>query len=95
MYGELIKAGNIDGYNNYHITAACRCRISLVNRNIKLNFNSQTPDGFDLILTCENEVSNTNATDKQVFHMSCHINGSWIPNLADFIKSCSILQLYR
>ena len=41
------------------------------------------------MLTCENELSNINTTDKQILSVTCHSNGSWIPDPADFIKSCS------
>ena len=36
-----------------------------------------------LILTCENDTS----TDKQTLNVTCHSNGSWIPDPADFICS--------
>ena len=57
--------------------------------SIKLNFNS-TLEGSVLTLTCENEISNftMNATE-EILSVTCDSNGSWIPNPADFIQSCS------
>ena len=57
---------------------------------VKLNYSS-TLDGSVLILTCENYISNMNTTDEQVLNVICHSNESWIPDPADFIKSCSII----
>jgi hypothetical protein len=47
-------------------------------------------EGFILILTCENEILNMSTTesDKEVLNVTCHSNGSWIPDPADFIQSC-------
>ena len=62
-----------------------------MNSNVKLYFSS-TLDGYVLILTCENEIltSNTNDTDEQILQVTCHSNAtSWVPDPADFIKSCS------
>ena len=63
-----------------------------MNRNVKLNYSS-TLDGSVLTLTCEYEISNitvnTSNTDEQTLHVTCHSNKTWIPNPADFIKSCS------
>ena len=60
-----------------------------MNRNVKLNYSS-TLDGSVLILTCENEMSNINTTDEQIFIMTCHSNGNWIPDPADFTCSSFI-----
>ena len=62
----------------YDHTADCRVPVS----NAKLNYNS-TLEGSVLILTCENDTS----TDKQTLNVTCHSNGSWIPDPADFICS--------
>ena len=60
-----------------------------MNRNVKLNYTS-TLDGFVLTLTCKNEMSNMNTTDEEILNVTCHSNAtSWIPDPADFIKSCS------
>ena len=59
-----------------------------MNRYVKLNYTS-TLDGSVLTLTCENEMSNINTTDEQILKVTCHGNGSWIPDPAKFIKSCS------
>ena len=64
------------------------CRVPIVDCNVKLNYTS-TLEGSVLTLTCENEMPNVNTTDKLILHVTCHSNGSWIPNPADFIKSCS------
>ena len=63
------------------------CGVPLVNGNIKLNYSS-TLDGSVLILTCENEMSSINTTDEEILSVTCHSNGSWIPNPADF--TCSL-----
>ena len=57
---------------------------------VKLNYIS-TLDGSVLTLTCENEMSNMNTTDEEILNVTCHSNGSWIPDPADFIRSCSPL----
>ena len=67
---------------------AANCRVLLVDSNVKLNYTS-TLEGSVLMLTCENEMPNVNTTDKLILHVTCHRNGNWIPNPADFIKSCS------
>ena len=59
-----------------------------MNRNVKLNYTS-TLDGSVLILTCENEMSNMSTTDEQILSVTCHSNGSWTPDPAEFIESCS------
>ena len=67
----------------------------MVNRYVKLNFNS-TLEGSFLILTCENEklMSTTNATDQQVLKVTCYSNTiSWTPDPTDFIESYSSLYL--
>ena len=58
-----------------------------VDRNIKLNYIS-TLEGFVLTLTCENDIS-LNSTTETTLGVTCDSNGSWIPNPADFIQSCS------
>ena len=58
------------------------CGVPHVDRNVKLNYNS-TLDGSVLILTCENEISISN-TNEQILQVTCHSNGSWIPDPADF-----------
>ena len=50
---------------------------------------SSTLDGSILILTCKDDTSRS--TVEQVFHVTCHSNGSWIPNPADF--TCSSLNI--
>ena len=68
-------------YNWYDHTAVCRVPVS----NAKLNYSS-TLEGSILTLTCENDTS----TDKQTLNVTCHRNGSWIPDPADF--TCSKFQ---
>ena len=58
-----------------------------MNRNLKLNYSS-TLEGSVLTLTCENEMS-LNSTTETILSVTCDSNGSWIPNPADFIHSCS------
>ena len=58
-----------------------------MNRYVKLNYSS-TLKGSLLILACDNEMSNMNTTDEEILNVTCHSNGNWIPNPADFIKSC-------
>ena len=65
-----------------------------MNRNVRLNYSSNsTLDGSVLTLTChsEYEMSNINpsTTDEQVLKVTCH-SKTWIPDPADFIKSCSL-----
>ena len=69
----------------YH-TADYGCGAPHGNRNVKLNYSS-TLESSVLILTCENEMSNINTTDEEILSVTCHSNGSWIPNPADF--TCS------
>ena len=54
-----------------------------MDRHVKLNYTSAL-DGSVLTLVCENEI---NTTDEEILHMTCHSNGSWIPNPAQF--TCS------
>ena len=63
-------------------------------RNLKLDYIS-TLEGFVLILTCENEMFNMNLTesDAEILNVTCHNNGSWIPDPADFIESCSLFAV--
>ena len=78
-------------HNNQWLYNAADCGIPYVNRYyVKLNYTS-TLEGSVLILTCENDniiMSNMNTTDEQILNVTCHNNASWIPNPADFIKSC-------
>ena len=69
------------------IIHAADCGVPLVNRNLKLNFSS-TLEGSLLTLTCENEMS-LDSTNETTLSVTCHSNGSWIPNPAQFIRSCS------
>ena len=49
---------------------------------------SSTLAGSLLTLTCEDEMS-LNSTTEMTLSVTCHSNGSWIPNPAEFItKSC-------
>ena len=73
----------INGYY-YH---AVDCGVPLTDRNVKLNYSS-TLNGSVLILTCENEMSNINTTDEQIINVTCHSNGNWIPDPAEF--TCSL-----
>ena len=59
-----------------------------MNSIVRLNYTS-TLDGSVLILTCKNEMSNINSTDKLILNVTCNSNGNWIPNPTGFIKSCS------
>ena len=54
------------------------CELPFVDRNIKLHSIS-TQEGLVLILTC----------DEVMLTVTCHSNGNWIPDPADFIQSCS------
>ena len=72
--------------NGYH-THAADCGVPIVNRNLKLNLIS-TLEGSLLTLTCENEIS-LNSANETSLNVTCDSNGSWIPNPADFIQSCS------
>ena len=51
----------------------------------KLNYSS-TLEGSVLILICENDTS----TDEQSLSATCHSNGNWIPDPAQFTCSSSI-----
>ena len=64
-------------------TADCGVPVS----NATLNYSS-TLEGSVLILTCENDTS----TDEQALNVTCHSNGSWIPDPANF--TCSSLKFY-
>ena len=44
---------------------------------------TSTLEGYILILTCENDI----ATDELTLTVTCHSNGSWIPDPAQF--TCS------
>ena len=58
-----------------------------MDRNVKLNYSS-TLNGSILNLTCKNEMFNTNMyTDEQILNVTCHSNGNWIPDPAEF--TCS------
>ena len=63
------------------------CGVPLVDKYLKLNYTS-TLEGSVLTLTCENEIS-LNSTTETTLSVTCHSYGSWIPNPADFIQSCS------
>ena len=71
--------------SGYH---AADCGSLPTDRNLKLNFSS-TLEGSVLILTCENEIISLNSTTETTLSVTCHSNGSWIPDPADFIQSCS------
>ena len=74
----------------YYLTADCG--LPLVNRYLQLNFSS-TLQGSVLTLTCENEILNFNMNvTKEILNVTCDSNGSWIPNPADFIQSCSLFS---
>ena len=68
---------------------AADCGVPLVNRNVKLNYNS-TLDGSVLILICENEISNMDTIDEQILNVSCYSNGNWVPDPAEFTCSSFI-----
>ena len=61
-----------------------------MDRNIKLDYSS-TLEGSVLTLTCENEIFNMSSigSDAEILNVLCDSNGSWIPDPADFIQSCS------
>ena len=65
-------------------TADCGVPVS----NAKLNYSS-TLEGSILILTCENDTS----TDELTLSVTCHSNGSWIPDPLDFICSESLTTI--
>ena len=69
-------------YNSIH---PANCEVPLVNRNVKLNYNS-TLEGSVSVLTCGNEISSMhmNTTNDQVLHVTCHSSGNWIPDPANF-----------
>ena len=62
------------------------CGVPLVDRNVKFNYSS-TLEGSVLILCCENEMFNMNTTDEQVLKVTCHSNGNWISDPAEFTYS--------
>ena len=66
------------------------CGVPLVNRNVKLNYNS-TLDGSVLIVTCENKIS---SIDEQILNVTCHNNGNWIPDPAEFTCSSGIFLVH-
>ena len=75
-------------HNNHWLCHTADCGSLPEDRNLKLNYNS-TLEGSVLTLTCENEIS-LNSTNETILSVTCHSNGSWIPNPADFIQSCSL-----
>ena len=62
-----------------------------MDRNIKLNYSS-TLEGSVLTMTCEIEMS-LNSTTETTLSVTCHSNGSWIPNPAEFTCSSFITVL--
>ena len=66
------------------------CGLPLVDRNVMLDYSS-TLESSILTLTCENEMS-LNSTTETTLSVTCHSNGSWIPNPADFIQSCLLFS---
>jgi hypothetical protein len=69
-------------------TAVCGLPVlAIVNRNVELDYNSNL-EGSVLMLTCENEMSNIN-TNTTILNVTCHSDGNWVPDPADFIESCS------
>ena len=55
-----------------------------MDRNVKLNYSS-TLDGSILKSTCKSEMFNTNKyTDEQILNVTCHSNGNWTPDPAEF-----------
>ena len=50
-----------------------------MNKNVKLNYSSTLNGSVLLILTCE-----SNTTDEQILHVTCHSNGTWIPDPDQF-----------
>ena len=82
----------INGYILLYHTADHGCRVPMVNRYVKLSFNS-TLEGSVLTLICENEklMSTTNAADEQILKVICHSNTTnWNPDPNYFIESCSM-----
>ena len=71
----------------FYYDHAANCGLPLMDKNIKLDYNS-TLEGSVLTLTCEIETS-LNSTTEMTLSVTCDSNGSWIPNPADFIQSCS------
>ena len=70
---------------------AADCRVPVVNRNVMLNYSS-TLDSSVAILTCVH-MSNVGSTDEQILNVTCHSNGSWIPDPAEFICLSSTTAL--
>ena len=60
---------------------AALCGIPVLNSNINLHFSS-TLAGSVLILTCQNDTVTDH--DEQILIATCHRNGSWIPNPAQY-----------
>ena len=58
-----------------------------MNSNVKLNnyYNSTLEDSV-WMLTCENDISSMhmNTTYEQFLNVTCHSNGNWIPDPAEF-----------
>ena len=67
------------------------CGVPPADRNIKLDYSSTLEGSVLTLLTCENEMFSINiiGSDAEVLNVTCDSNGSWIPNPADFIQSCS------
>ena len=79
----LFASGRLVGMHMVIIFNTADCGVTaLVDRNVTLNYSS-TLEGAVLTLTCENDIT----TDEQVIHVTCHSNGSWIPDPAQF--TCS------
>ena len=62
-----------------------------MDRNLKLNYSS-TLEGSVLTLTCENEKFNLKNATEEILNVTCDSDGNWIPNPADFIQSCLLLN---
>ena len=56
---------------------AADCGVPVLNSNINHNLSS-TLAGSVLMLTCENDTFTEH--DEQILHVTCHSNGSWIPD---------------
>ena len=74
--------------NVSYVTADCG--VPLMDSNVMLDYSS-TLEGSVLILTCEDEMS-LNSTTETTLNVICYSNGSWIPDPADFIQSCSLFS---
>ena len=68
------------------IIHAADCGLPLVDRNVKLSYSS-TLEGSVLTLICI--CGNEKYLNETTLSVTCDSNGSWIPNPADFIQSCS------